>query len=95
MTYGVYTSDLKGNSLSQKYSIDECKEWCYGDHVICSEKDRVCGVSLTVGWHKYWAFRFKWYWNELELGFLTFNWHVNKYKWADKIVWRPENKEAE
>lgn len=93
MTYGVYTSDLSGQSLGERYTIEECKEWCWGDHVICSEKDKVSGISVTVSWHKHWAFRFKWYWQEMELGFLRITWNVNKYKWADKIVWRPENKE--
>lgn len=94
-TYGVYTSDLTGQSLSNKYSIDECKKWCYHDYVICSEKDRVCGVSLAVVWHKYWEFRPRWHWGELGLGFITFRWHVNKYRWADKIVWRPESEVSE
>lgn len=94
MTYGVYTSDLTGKTLGNQYTIDDCKKWCYHDHVICTEKYRVSGVSLTVGWHIYWEFRFRWRWGELELGFLTFRWCVNKYKWADKIVWRPESEVA-
>ena len=94
MTYGVYTQDLKGCSLSGNHTIDECKEWCYKGKVICSEKDRKCGFTLSVLWHEWNRIKLSLFWQRFELGWLTFTWSVNRYKCADKVVWRPEDKEA-
>lgn len=94
MTYGVYTTDLSGQSLGARYTIEECKEWCWGDHVVCSEKYKTTGFALHIEFSKYWEFKFRPRWNCLNLGYLHISWATTRLLWADKIVWRPENKEA-
>lgn len=94
MTYGCYSPDLKGKSLSGKYSIEECKEWCWGDHVICSEKYKTTGFALHIEFSKYWEFKFRPRWNCLNLGYLHISWATTRQLWADKIVWRPKDKES-
>jgi hypothetical protein len=95
MTYGVYTRDLKGVSLSERFSIDEVKKWCYKDHVVCSEKKIWCGWSITFRFHKWRGFRIRPYWNEWRFGFISIETKTHRYTWADKIVYDPLNENGE
>lgn len=92
-TYGVYTDDLKAYCQTGKRTIEECKEWCLPGCVICLEKDCIDGCEVVLRWHNWsrWKINFKW----LELGWITMYWSWCKYKTADKVVWRPEQKEGD
>lgn len=88
-TYGVYSKDLLGVSIS-KVDLETAKEYCYADHVVCSEKYKTTGFSLRITFSKYWDFAFRPRWNVLNLGFLQISWETERHLWADKIVWKRE-----
>ena len=94
MTYGVYTEDLKACSLSGIYTIDECKRYCYSGRVVCSEKERKCSFEVGLRFHGWWRIKISLLMKLFELGWITITWGWNYYTCADKIVWRPENKES-
>lgn len=89
MTYGTYTKDLTGSGL-QGVSLKEAKEYCYGDRVVCSEKDITYGFAVRIAFTKSWGFRWKPFWNEVKIGFMNISWEWLKFKWADEIVWTKE-----
>ena len=93
MTYGVYTEDLKASYLSGIHSIEDCKRYCYSGRVICSEKQKRSTFEIRLYFHKWWEIKFSFRMHHLELGWLTITWGWDYYTCADKIVWRPENKE--
>lgn len=83
LTYGVYTKDLKGSAI-QGVSLDVAREYKYGDRVICSEKQKRCGVTFCLFWHEWIGIRIrKW---RIELGFITMSWSWNTYTTADKVI---------
>ena len=92
-TYGVYTKDLTGVSIS-KVDLETAKEYCYQDHVVCSEKYKTTGFALHIRFSKYWEVRLRPKWGILNLGFLQIAWEKTRQLWADEIVWRRE-KEGE
>ena len=89
VTYGVYTKDLSCVSLSGR-DLEVAKEYCWGDHVVCSEKFKITGFALHIKFSKYWEFRLRPRLNYLNLGFLHISWETTRLLWADKIVWRKE-----
>ena len=89
MTYGTYSRDLTASSL-QGVSLEDAKKYCWGDRVVCSEKDVTFGFAVRIAFTTSWEFRFKPFWNEIKLGFMKVSWERLKYKWADKIVWTKE-----
>lgn len=95
MTYGVYTRDFKYASITECFSINEAKNWCYDDHVICSEKKFWCGWSITFRFHKWRGFKMQPYWNGWQFGFISIETKTNRYTWADKIVYDPQNENGE
>lgn len=88
-TYGVYTKDLSGVSISN-LDLETAKGYCYSDHVVCSEKYRTTGFALHIQISKFYEFKLRPRWNYLNLGFIHISWEVIRQLWADKIVWRRE-----
>ena len=87
MTYGVYSADLKGVSLSG-VSIETARKCLYGGKVICSEKRIKTGfeITFTFKW-RYLQFRFKPRLDDaIQIGPLEIGWRALSYIWADKIV---------
>lgn len=89
MTYGVYSKDLKGCALTG-VSLSDAKPYCYGDRVVCSEKQIVHGFSITIEFGKWWEWRIRPRLGYVILGFVNISWHKCKHTWADKIVWDPK-----
>lgn len=87
MTYGVYSADLKGVSLSG-VSIETARKYLHGDRVICSEKRIRTGFEISVAFKwKHFAFRFRPYGDDaILIGPLMISWRVLTYVWADKVV---------
>lgn len=86
MSYGVYTADLKGVSLSGK-SLETCRRYCYPGHVICEEKTRKYGVAveIEIRW-KFLEMAFCPVWQYVAIGPLFIRWRSMKHTWAGKIV---------
>lgn len=89
MTYGVYSKDLKGCALTG-VSLSDAKPYCYGDRVVCSEKQIVHGFSITIVFDKWWEWSIRPMSGHAHIGFVHIAWHKCKHTWADKIVWEPE-----
>ena len=87
MSYGIYTKDLKGCSLSD-VTFEMARQCLIPGlgHVICCEKDKFCGFSLHVTWHTGWCFRIKPRLKYLELGFIGISWFRLTRKVPDHIV---------
>ena len=85
MTYGVYTPDLKASSI-QDVDLETARRYCYGDHVICTERMKTFGFEVTFAIVDYWQFRFYRYLQEARIGFLRIHWRRLRYRTADKIV---------
>lgn len=94
MTYGVYSKDLKGCALTG-VSLSDAKSLCYGDRVVCSEKQYVHGFSITIVFDKWWEWRIRPRSGHAHIGFVHIAWHKCKHTWADKIVYDPKNEEGE
>ena len=92
-TYGAYTQDLTGVSISGK-DLETAKEYCYPDHVVCSEKYKTTGFALHIKFSKYWEFKLRPRWNYINLGFVHISWETMRQLWADKIVWKREAEEG-
>ena len=92
MTYGVYSKDLKGCALTG-VSLRDAKSLCYGDRVVCAEKQYVYGFSIAIVFGKWWDWRIRPQLGYANLGFVHISWHKCKRIWADKIVYDP-NKEG-
>ena len=90
MTYGVYTRDLKYANITERFSVNEAKKWCYDDRVVCSEKKIWCGWSITFRFHKWREFRVRPQWGIWRFGFLDIECRTHRYTWADKIVYDPK-----
>lgn len=90
MTYGVYTRDLKGCSLGGQ-NLKEAKEYCRGDKVVCSEKDITFGFAVRFAFTNVWEWKFRPFWQELDIGFIHISWERLHFTWADKIVWTKED----
>ena len=88
-TYGVYTQDLTGVSISN-LDLETAKRYCYQDHVVCSEKYRTIGFALHIRISKFWEFRLRPRWGYINLGFINISWETIRQLWADKIVWMRE-----
>lgn len=89
MTYGVYTRDLTGVSISN-LDFETAKGYCYRDQVVCSEKYKTTGFALHLRFTKYWEFNLRPRWNFLKLGFIHVSWETTRLLWADKIVYDPQ-----
>ena len=89
MTYGVYSKDLNGCAL-MGVSLSDAKSICYGDRVVCSEKQIVYGFSITFEFNKWWKWSISPLFGYANIGFVHIAWHKCKHTWADKIVWEPE-----
>ena len=87
MTYGVYSKDLKGCSISGVSKFD-AMYLCYGDMVVCSEKKITRGFSIIFNFDKDWEWYFKPRLGLIKIGFIGISWHKRKKIWADKIVER-------
>ena len=94
MTYGVYTRDLTGVSISE-LDLETAKGYCRQDHVVCSEKYNTTSFVLHLRVTKYWEFKLRPRWNYLSLGFIHISWETTRQLWADKIVYDPQAKEGE
>ena len=93
MTYGVYSKDIHGVSLAET-DLETAKRYCYGDKVVCSEKDITIGFEIAVKFCKEWSWRIRPRLQYANLGFIHLTWRVMKYKWADKVVWSKESEAA-
>lgn len=93
MTYGVYSRNLGAVSLSE-VSLKTAKEYCRGEMVVCSEKERTIGLEISVKFCKSWSIRIRPRLSYANLGFIHLSWRWMKYKWADKIVWTKEGGES-
>lgn len=93
MTYGVYSKDLHSVSL-EGVSLETAKKYCWGDKVVCSEKQIRFGteISIKILWcPKDWRWQWRKYFdNTIRLGPLSLSWHTLSYTWADKIVYDPK-----
>jgi len=94
MTYGTYTPDMKACGLSG-VSLAEAKQYCFGDHVVCSERDVTCGWAVRVAFTDRWEWRLRRRWSSsIDLGFIHISWERLHYPWADKVVWTKEAADA-
>lgn len=89
MTYGTYTPDLKACGLSEQ-SLKEAKAYCWKGYVVCSEKDVTFGWAIRFAFTNVWEWKIRPRWHTADLGFVHISWERLHYKWADKIVWTPE-----
>lgn len=95
MTYGIYSRDLSGVSLSGKYSIEDCKKYLHWNHVVCSERRYWCSWSIKFIFHKWCGFRLRSYDGIKDFGFVSIEAHSNYHTWADKIVYDPQATKGE
>lgn len=92
MYYGVFTKDLRANSIGES-SLETCRKYLREGYVICTEKEITTGFEIKIQFHK----RPRWYWNKWaakkDIGFVSFEVRKLKYYWADKVVEEYEESE--
>ena len=93
MTYGVYTKDLHGCSLSMT-TLNNAKKYCHSGRVVCSEKEICFGWEWRIvfmWFFRDWRFRWKHRWdNTIYLGPFVISRSTLHYTSADKIVYDPQ-----
>ena len=85
MTYGVYDEDLSAYSLHD-VDLDTARRFMREGKVICSLKEKKCGIALSILWEWRWKMSFRRYGIWLGPFYITWSWKRNLV--ADKIVER-------
>ena len=85
MSYGLYTKDLSGMSLSNT-SLEACRRYLREGYVICTERWKPFGISFSVKWLGNWCLRYSKYARTLQIGPVAFSVEILRYLTADKIV---------